>query len=119
MASEDSSVFEDPEGFDGINAIEDSSDSSRYDYANVVVREERKGENLDLCISEESLDSFREGQNKLFKQFNDIQRNQGPMQGQESRNIQLNEKFRSRGDDRLISEVNDKEVYEFGTRERQ
>ena len=41
------------------------------------------------------------------------------MQGQESRNIQLNEKFRSRGDDRLISEVNDYDVYEFGTRERQ
>ena len=72
MASEDSSVFEDPEGFDVIQAIEDSSDSSRYDYANIVVREERKGENLDLCISEESLDSFREGQNQLIKQFNSV-----------------------------------------------
>ena len=72
MASEDSSVFEDPEGFDVIQAMEDSSDSSRYDYANIVVREERKGENLDLCISEESLDSFREGQHKLIKQFNSV-----------------------------------------------
>ena len=52
MASEDSSVFEDPEGFDVIRAVEDSIDSSRIDYANIVIREERKGENPDLLISE-------------------------------------------------------------------